>query len=89
MDVSEAVRDAIHARFVEDDGTEVVAWLQQTELVELASADERDRLQLALVRLSDGELGTFLDFLELATRDWRTVLVTDTDRRHARVGVRA
>jgi hypothetical protein len=77
MVVSELVRGEVVKRFG-DASPSVIAALAGTPLPFLDApnrARERDRVHLAIIKLSAGDAARVVDILKLATRDWRDTLV--------------
>lgn len=77
MIVSELVRHEVAARFPADAET-VIGSLEATALPFLDAPDrarERDRVHLAIIKLSSGDVAQLPKILDYARRDWRDVLV--------------
>lgn len=77
MIVSDLVRSEVEVRFPADAAT-VIAQLAATPLLFLDAANrtrERDRVHLAIIKLSGGDTTRLPHILYRASRDWRDVLV--------------
>jgi hypothetical protein len=76
MPVSELVRREVIARYPSEPAAEVLALFEGTELPFLERPSrERDRVQLAVLLLADGDVHKLREELELAAIDWRDVLM--------------
>jgi len=76
--VSELVAYQATARFSAADASVVLQRLADTSLPFLDQPNrdrERDRVHLAILKLSDGKLDRFEKYLHSASRDWRDVLM--------------
>ena len=77
MHVSDLVRAETRDRFDAVDAAKVLLLLEGVELPFLNGPDaDGDRVQLALLRLSEGSLSRFQQELQRARIDWRDVLDT-------------
>ena len=77
MIVSELVRQEIEKRFP-DDAASVIASFESTALPFLDAENrrrEKDRVHLAIIKLSGDDIARVPHSLEIAARDWRDVLV--------------
>ena len=77
MVVSDLVRSEVQSRFPNDAAT-VVEQLAVTPLPFLDAPDrtrERDRVHLAIIKLSGGDTAKLPHILDRAAMDWRDVLV--------------
>lgn len=77
MIVSDLVRQEVEKRFATD-AASVIESLAATPLAFLDVSDrarERDRVHLAIVKLSGGDVAQLPRILDYARRDWRDVLV--------------
>jgi hypothetical protein len=75
--VSALVRQEIEKRFP-DDAVSVIASFEATPLPFLDAENrrrEKDRVHLAIIKLSGGDITRVPHSLEIAARDWRDVLV--------------
>src|SRR5205814_2238722 len=76
--VSDVVRREISKRFSATDAPTVLGLLEQTELP-LLDGDEyqrdRDRVQLAILKILDGDIGNVHATLRMASIDWRDTLI--------------
>jgi hypothetical protein len=73
MSVSVTVRRQAHRFFASAQADEVIAALDRSDLsLGLMSAD---RVQLAILLISKGDMGQFRVALSQATQDWRDTLV--------------
>jgi hypothetical protein len=78
MVVSDLVRREVAARFSAVDAPTVIEQLAATPLPFLDAANrtrERDRVHLAIVKLSEADMAKLPKILNYAARDWRDVLV--------------
>ena len=79
MRVSELVRGEIQRRFSPSDADELRTLLEKTEIPFLDAPDrasERARVHLAILLDANGDLDRARRGVELATWDWRDLLVT-------------
>ena len=77
MTVSDLVKQEVAKRFPAD-AASVTASLEATPLAFLEAENrrrERDRVQLAIIKLSGGDLARLPHILERAAMDWRDILV--------------
>jgi hypothetical protein len=77
MVVSDLVRSEVQSRFPDDAAT-VIEQLTATPLPFLDTPDrtrERDRVHLAIIKLSGGDTAKLPHILDRAASDWRDVLV--------------
>lgn len=77
MIVSELVRQEVEKRFPANSAA-VLESLGATPLAFLDADNrrrERDRVHLAIIKLSDGDVAQLPKILDYARRDWRDVLV--------------
>lgn len=78
MKVSSIVAAEVRDRFPEEEARHVLSAFKAAELPLLddeARARERARVQLAVVKLANGSLSAFEQWLREARVDWRDVLV--------------
>jgi hypothetical protein len=76
MELSAAVRSEINKQFHPEEAQLVQALLQEADLpLSESTARARDRVHLAILKVSAGKLSRFGDALDLAEKDWRDVLV--------------
>ena len=76
--VSDVVRREITKRFSPTDAPTLLGLLELTELPMLEEAEyqrDRDRVQLAILKILDGDIGNVHAALRLASIDWRDTLV--------------
>ena len=72
------VTNAITTLFAPDDRetvTEMIIEECTTERLHLSSEDGLERIQLAVLKISNGEVDKFLAAIELAQLDWRDALM--------------
>ena len=72
------VTDAIAALFAPVDQETIIEMMIEecnAERVHTSSEDSLERIQLAVLKLSNGEVNKFLAAAELAQLDWRDVLM--------------
>lgn len=79
MKVSALVRREVRARFSPEAASVVERLLAETDLVglDVPSRDrERDRVQLAALKMADGDLAALREALALGALDWRDLLMS-------------
>jgi hypothetical protein len=77
MHISALVRAEAHDRFEAIDAAKVLLLLEGVELPFLSGPDaDGDRVQLGLLKLSEGSLPRFQQELQRARIDWRDILDT-------------
>ena len=76
--VSDVVRREIAKRFSPTDAPTVQGLLEMTELPMLEDSEyqrDRDRVQLAILKILDGDVGNLHATVRMASIDWRDTLI--------------